>query len=38
MRVIEKNKEKMSQIANMLLEKETITNVDLESVLGKRMD
>lgn len=37
MSVIEKNKEKMDMIAKMLLEKETITNVDLESILGKRM-
>lgn len=37
-KVIEQNQEKMNQIANMLLERETITNVDLESILGKRME
>lgn len=34
--MIRANKEKMDRLVNMLLERETITSVDLEAVLGKR--
>ena len=36
MKMLEANREKMVQIAELLLERETITSVDMENICGKR--